>query len=236
MNGIREALDPARSLETWMLTQGYPEAEIVATRTSWQAWLEAMKARQQDPFVRAAQDQALRDWEAQHGNEAREKRREILRLAGVPEGLWLLALEPQRTEAVSTVAVWLATSGRWLVVSGVPGCGKSVAAAWALVENGLGRWLDVFEATRTGDGKRDKADRELWTRCERSPLLVVDDLGTEDAETRERLTRLLVARDNYGRRTIVTTNLPGEALASYDRRITDRLTGSVRRLAGESLR
>lgn len=236
-DSFRGTLDPSKSLEAWLRGRGDTEAEIATTRSNLPAWLEALRDRQGDPLVRAAQDAALKDWEARHAGERREVQREVLRLAGVPEGFWVLAMDPpERTEPIALVSTWLATQGRWLVMSGVPGCGKSIAGAAAILEHGHGRWLDIFEVTRTGDGKRDKGDRELWQRCERAALLVVDDLGIEDPESRERLTRLLAARDNYGRRTIVTTNIEPAALAGYDRRVTDRLMGSMKLLAGGSLR
>ena len=59
MNGIREALDPNRSLEAWLRKHGATDEDIAAVRSDFSKWLEAMKLRQQDPYVRKAQDRRL---------------------------------------------------------------------------------------------------------------------------------------------------------------------------------
>lgn len=235
MNDFQQYVDPRGELAAWIRAQGLGEEDVRRAGTDFNFWLECVKARQMDPEVRAAQDARSDSWELKNAGYKRAERRDVLRRAEVPEGFWPIVLAPDSTEAIRIARVWLATSARWLVLSGGPGTGKSVAAAWALLERGTGKWLDIFEASRTGDGKRDRGDKALWVQAERAQLLVVDDFGSEDNETRERLCRMLISRDNFGRRTILTTNAH-ESLAKLDDRLQDRMRGAVRVIEGGSLR
>ena len=200
-------------------------------------WLDELRSRQQDPEFRSAMDARSKQWEQEQASDRAESIVRALSDAGVPTAVQNYARSPRPTEALSLVSVWTQSEARWLVLSGPTGIGKSVAAAHAVVLAGHGRWLDVWTACRASDGKRDRNDRTLWERCETTRLLIVDDLGTEDAETRDRMTRTLVARDNAGMRTIVTTNLaPPDLARMYDRRLIDRIATSIHAIAQGSLR
>lgn len=144
-------------------------------------------------------------------------------LAGVPgapsQPLGSPAAEPFiETEALRLVRAFLAERGvgvplddgervtlvgnEWLLVmSGLPGCGKSLAAAYAIARFG-GMWL---KARALNNVKLDLSDYG------KAGLLVIDDLGTEWAgETRfvtDRAAGLLEERYDAKRRTIITTNL-----------------------------
>lgn len=64
MDGIRQALDPNRTLEGWLRQQGWGEQDIANTRLDFDCWLYAIRLRQQDPVVRAAQDQRAGAYQA----------------------------------------------------------------------------------------------------------------------------------------------------------------------------
>lgn len=115
---------------------------------------------------------------------------------------------------------------RWLtlVLKGLNGVGKTIAAAHAVAcEGGESAWI---QASQYDNFARIKEVGEKAQWCD---LLVVDELGTE-AEANvagvgtSELNNLLLFRRNAGRRTIVTTNMTDEQLASrYRGRWVDRL-------------
>lgn len=125
--------------------------------------------------------------------------------------------------ALLAVKTWLADPAArpCLVLAGSTGCGKTVAAAYALSERG-GAWMPAARMVRVfmsnfGDGF---AEQE---RCRSAGLLVVDDVGTEDAADRIAgvLTELLDSRCSRKHRTIITANMTKKAFA--DRYASERL-------------
>lgn len=113
------------------------------------------------------------------------------------------------TVSLSVAQEWFTNPARkpCLVLAGGTGCGKSLAAAWALAEIG-GVWMGAPRVERVFAASFGESYAEQ-ERARNAALLVVDDAGTEDSPQRfERaLIELLDARNNRRYRTILTTNL-----------------------------
>jgi hypothetical protein len=102
--------------------------------------------------------------------------------------------------------------GTMLLMSGRPGCGKSVLAAWALaLIDRSGVWLP---ASTLEDGERWRADR---SRALAGAFVVVDDLGRErDGWAVEAMKSMLTDLLDNSIPTIVTTNLsPAQITTRY---------------------
>ncbi|MDJ0828042.1 MAG: hypothetical protein QNJ16_21375 [Rhodobacter sp.] len=102
------------------------------------------------------------------------------------------------------------------ILLGVPGTGKSVAAAVELRERG-GRWVNSVDWCATSD----------WDQCRapylRSGLLVVDDVGIEPDKASYKLGHLVFHRHAEARQTIYTTNLTrSQLIERYDERVISR--------------
>lgn len=156
----------------------------------------------------------------------------------VPRGILGVILGPsQVTPATMAVDGWLATDQRLLLLTGGLGCGKSVAAGYA-IKRSPGRWMHASEIAKAARFEADERMRELLA----ARLLVIDDLGAEfnDASGwgRAALTTLLLQRYEEGLRTLITTNLDQKTWSTYaDPRIKDRLkAGTIFEVKGESLR
>ncbi len=134
----------------------------------------------------------------------------------------ILAEQVEPTLAVRTVEAWLQQDRVWfLVLSGDPGSGKTVAGGIAVARGG-GRLVHVTDLCGA------KFDGERVAAYQAATLLVIDDLGVEalDEKGRDRalLDRILDARYAGRRRTLITTNLAEADLrARYGRRIARRL-------------
>jgi DNA replication protein DnaC len=182
------------------------------------------------------------DWLA----EARRKGVEAARVA--VQGLDL----PERAHALlesgavrTTEAVLaLEKAGGITVLSGLPGCGKTVAAAkwmWDFARQTQrpgGLWVT---ATRLARWPRYD-DREM-ERLLSAPRLVVDDLGTEFLDVGGSFMATLdeVINERYAKRrpTVITTNLNATTFkARYEERIVDRIRedGQFVVIASPSLR
>ena len=140
------------------------------------------------------------------------------------------------TLAIRRATAWYESGASLLVLAGSVGSGKSLAAASVLcrhhretsTRNEFGRgvyskdpaWLSASSVVRLapwGD--------EIAT-FDRTPFLVIDDLGEEEPTTKAiaMLTTLITQRTTDGQRTIVTTNASGEQFRErYNQRVTDRL-------------
>jgi DNA replication protein DnaC len=162
----------------------------------------------------------------------------------------VLSERPRVTEGVQAVKAWQSRSASdWcLVLSGPPGVGKSIAAAWWLaheardrrdVPNAFPCWWTAGKLARVSgyDGTIDRVGKV-------GPL-VIDDLGTEYGDANgywySRLDELLDQRYSNNRRTILTTNLnASEFRERYGERIVDRIreatTHAFVGLEGASLR
>ena len=119
----------------------------------------------------------------------------------------------------------------WLVLAGNVGSGKShlaFAIANALLAKGVGVYWEtmpeLMDALRAGykDGSYD----ERFNLMKRVPVLILDDLGTENASdwVTEKLFQLFNARYLKAAPTVVTTNLDLEtAEAKLSARVRSRL-------------
>ncbi len=146
----------------------------------------------------------------------------------------------ESASAVARVRDWKPHDENVLVLSGSPGCGKTVAAAWWGLRQ---EWLPVFMRS-TAFAASSRFDQERRDRWIDATALVLDDLGTEYADTKGNfLTDLDELIDTfYGNRRplLITTNCTTDDFKKrYGARIVDRLrecgswfsvaTGSMRR-------
>ena len=161
----------------------------------------------------------------------------------------LLGLPLRRTASLVAVHRWLARADAppIIVLSGAPGCGKSVAAASAFVDAQLSgrsrRWRSASALVRTFSGMFGGAlhDQQLVADAH---MLVVEDVGTEPDHARmsSALVEVLEQRgkDVQLHRTIITTNLrEGDFATHYDARLISRLSSRFAAWAysaGEDLR
>jgi DNA replication protein DnaC len=171
--------------------------------------------------------------------QERERLRERLdEWSKIPTGIVNVLLGDFRsTTATQAVDLWLATDHRLLLLTGGLGCGKSVAAGYA-IKRTPGRWMHASEIAKAARFEAEDRMRELLS-CR---LLVIDDLGAEFNDGsgwgRAALTNLLLQRYEEAGRTVITTNLDKKAWSTYaDPRIKDRLAaGTIFEVPGESLR
>lgn len=146
-----------------------------------------------------------------------------------------------RTEepALAAVARWSAqcpTDGL-AVLSGSPGCGKTVAATWWGMRAGA---VCVRASAFAASSRYDAETRDRWRNAS---ALVLDDLGTEYADAKGNfladLDDLIDAHYGNRSRLLITTNCTAADFRSrYGERIADRLRECGRWLsvAGGSLR
>lgn len=156
------------------------------------------------------------------------------------------------TPAVTRVREFASSTAAVLVMSGRPGCGKSVAACLWLLEGRYRpkavasrsdhvwdqevlrkvsrRWVSAVDLARAGSF--GDAVEDTWRPAEKAELLVVDDLGQEMLDTKGwalgNMVALLCRRFDEGLRTVVTTNMCGadwkaRYCSSDGGRLADRL-------------
>lgn len=173
--------------------------------------------------------------------ELESSRGEHLARCGVPRSLVPSILEPRETPSLLAVR---ATNWCTLVLSGGVGCGKTVAACWALgqywTENRVFlrqpgdlpvdyRWRGGVFAPLSDFVNRslwDDEDRDFRARVASTSTLVLDDVGVERGDGAAALFSLLSSRSSEERRTILTTNLPPQAFSDrYGARVLSRLLG-----------
>jgi DNA replication protein DnaC len=119
----------------------------------------------------------------------------------------------------------------WLVLAGNVGSGKShlaFAIANALLNRGVGVYWETMPELRDAlrAGYKDGSYDDRFTLMKRVPVLILDDLGTENASdwVAEKLFQLFNARYLKSAPTVVTTNLDIEnAEAKLSERVRSRL-------------
>jgi DNA replication protein DnaC len=129
----------------------------------------------------------------------------------------------KRSGCVKRVHTWLRSESWCLVMSGDPGCGKTVAAAYACAHLGGCAWISAAELMRMS-----MYDSGAWTQLATCKLLVVDDLGSEFVDgpgsMLARLDGVLDDRYRREKKTLITTNLsPSSFKQRYKERIADRV-------------
>jgi DNA replication protein DnaC len=159
---------------------------------------------------------------------------------GVPERTAKASIAAFETDAV----VQARGADSLLVLAGIPGVGKSVAALLWLIEKANGK-PECLRWVQSGDLARGYAyDQEAFEAIANVYALVVDDLGVEYLDERGRylctLEELLSRRFGRLKKTILTTNITDPDLFAerYKERITSRTheDGAFVVCAGEDLR
>lgn len=203
--------------------------------------LQTMLARAQQAYTdpalqaqRAAEDAEIERVEAA-GREQRERARraavlarEHVTLREDVEAAIVTGSELEPGVSLSMTRRWIARADMppVLVLAGATGCGKSVAAAWALAELD-GKWRSADQLCRlfAADFGDQLDEQDAVTRCR---LLVIDDLGTErDAARMIGVLRHLIENRQHSarrHRTIITTNVDRNGFAARygDERIASR--------------
>lgn len=135
------------------------------------------------------------------------------------------------SECLVKIRSWINEEGGLFVLSGPPGCGKSISAcAWLARRKGVRKYLSVRDVAT--------ASFELWASIYQDSVsvdsLVIDDVGSSDsitAITLGRVEALVMERfDHLNKPTLVTTNLDAETFwgifdqnAGGSGRIADRI-------------
>ncbi len=155
-----------------------------------------------------------------HGDIAAELRRAL-----VPGAIARLIgyREEQPSKAIDAANAWMDSKKRVLVLSGGPRAGKTVAACWAIRQ--MAKSALFFNPSLLFQYGADRGYQERALTC---GLLVIDDIGTENADEggkfASRLDVLVCTRFDAGDRTVLTTNLPaGEFAKRYGQRVTARI-------------
>ena len=147
-----------------------------------------------------------------------------------------LALKPELRDAMLACHAYAKgeLSERWLALSGPNGTGKTHLGAAVLnwrnehAEDGkaFGKYANVPDKLADlKDGFRDDTAEQRFNRYRDVALLVLDDVGAENATAwaREQLFRLIEHRSVNLMETVITTNLKPTALPP---RLADRLLAS----------
>lgn len=146
------------------------------------------------------------------------------------------------TKMLASVQAWMGRNdvAPVLILSGGPGVGKTVAAAWALASMASSAHADDFVKASTIARWFSAQFGEMveWAEAaKRRPLLIVDDVGAEadPIQMSAALLELIDARQHSAlrNRTILTTNLSPKAFANRypDPRLASRMApqfGAVR--------
>ncbi len=140
--------------------------------------------------------------------------------------------DPQRYQAmVERAKQYVERPEGWLVIGGVPGCGKThlaAAVANAVIDRGepvlfliVADLLDHLRAT-FGPNSDVRYD-ELFDQVSKAPLLVLDDLGGHSSSpwAQEKLFQLISRRYNAKLPTVITVS---NAISELDSRLRVRLT------------
>ena len=210
-----------------------------AVLQAWRFELESWRAATPDGDTRY--EALLAEWDTLEAEAKKHRELEAWgERAGIPQRTLRAALSAREEAPILLTREWLATSKTWLVLMGGVGTGKSVAAAWALLQSRPKRCMwetAVGLAARAGgfDGQTHAL------RLKGCDVLVVDDLGVEHSSEfgRSVLAEVLLHRHEEGLSTVLTTNLSGAAFRErVGERLADRIRGdcATRAFGGDSLR
>jgi DNA replication protein DnaC len=217
--------------ETW----NRPSTTVAVTNPErWAAWRARVEAwAETNPALSADWDAAfVEDERREEMRDAKTAAQAHLKAAGVPARcIETIGAGALKNEAVEGVRLFLASKAASMLLSGRVGCGKSTAAALALMGGG-GVFVRATEAARLS--LFDSNDRARGREMAAARVLVLDDLGTEILHDgwRSQFDDLLDERYGAMRKTILTTNLPPASeketnppsfKARYGARIADRI-------------
>lgn len=221
-----------------------PIAALFANTKAKAVWDAANPAGRERYFALVGELQELRD-EQQAANDklfAAERRVKRLMRVGCGERSARASEEPRETPALAAVEGWLEKGKTWLLMAGAKGCGKTVAATWA-VDHALnsGKTAAFRAVSAVGALSQYDAGAAEMERLREVHLLVLDELGVEFASdyAKSRFFELLDARHEGCLPTILTSNLGlTEASRRLGDRIADRINGdgSSFEFGGASLR
>lgn len=219
----------------------------MSSEQHWDEVLERIKARESDP-AHQAQEAEKR---ASEQRQVRARKEAAIEKTGMPARIReIVGGALKTTEATEA----LATTGDGLIVlSGDPGCGKTVAAAaWlrdlifaegrvTAFQGYQGRQPLFVTAARLS--RWDRYDRDAMDTLLKADRLVLDDLGSEYADVKGNFLAIVdeLVSERHGNRMplVMTTNLAAvEFKERYDERIADRIreVGCFVSLDGESMR
>lgn len=113
-----------------------------------------------------------------------------------------------------------------LVLSGVPGCGKTVALARWIADSNSGCFVRASEIAQTprNDWSENSAKWKRWSIVRK---LAVDEFGLEERAVGARLNALLCDRFDNGLETILATNADEQTVIEslFDPRLASRVLG-----------
>jgi DNA replication protein DnaC len=170
---------------------------------------------------------------------AEQDRKLYLHTSGIPASLWPHLDTPRDTDALLAARRFLPELSRFLTLSGPRGRGKTFALAWSAYMM-RGRFVWAADLVQAGG-----FDRAWWHDLEATPLLALDEMGTEYLNDLylANLYALLDKRYAHGRKTVIATNLDAPAFRQrygsgpLDRLLDRLLTGGEWvALPGESMR
>lgn len=184
-------------------------------------------------------------WKREERQEAAEKRDRAVRAALKDSELPERILERLRGGGLleTPALAALREPSTITVLSGLPGCGKSMAAgwwlySWATESMGAGLWVTAARLSRWS-----RYDTREMDRLIRVPRLVLDDLGTEYIDEKGSFMATLdeVINERYAgkRPLVITTNLnAADWRERYGERISDRIreAGAFKTAGSLSLR
>ena len=177
---------------------------------------------------------------AREASRMAAERRAAFREAGFPDRALEAAIRAdERVDAIRRISSWPTDDQTILVLSGAAGTGKTVAATWWALRRRLAP-VFVRATSFAASSRYDRDTRDTWLRA---PALVLDDLGTEYADTKGSflvdLDELIDTFYADRRPLVVTTNCDVHAFkARYGERIADRIRecGEFYGVRGVSLR
>lgn len=162
---------------------------------------------------------------------------ELMQRVGFPPAaVELCRAELRDTKAFVSARDWCASGIRWsLVLTGGPGCGKTVAATWAAHQLFTRGFRPLFmSCPRLSESNLyDVAGEVGRFRARNAPVLVLDDLGEGKREQKSEpwnawLDEVLTERHAKNRRTVITTNRTADELSKWlGARLWDRLREGV---------
>lgn len=202
--------------------------------------MRRLEERAADPDWQAEQEALIAERKARVERQLRLCQRELVDRLDLPPAAVELAMGADLTQTRALKALEEAAASKVVVLSGAPGCGKTVAAvAWLVSEiqnparwQGDGMWTFIGRppmfVTAARLARYPRYDDEAMARLLRAGRLVVDDMGVEFMDERGSYSALLdeLVNERYARRlsTVLTTNLDGAAFkARYGERIADRI-------------